>query len=71
MSFKLTLDISDEGEVNMDFDGNVNHMVLIGALENIKHSIMRTVEFNSMQAQLAAAQEQVEQSEEEEGGGGE
>ncbi len=53
MSFKLTLEIGEDGNTQVDFDGNINHMVLIGALENVKHSVLRTVEMQSLQASMA------------------
>lgn len=71
MSFKLTLEIGEDGNTKVDFDGNINHMVLIGALENVKHSVLRTVEIQALQANMseleaAAALEQKENEDGEE-----
>lgn len=58
MSFQLTLQIDNDGSTNVDFDGEVNHMVLIGVLENIKHSVLRTVEMQALSAGAIPSQDE-------------
>lgn len=50
MSFKLTIEILDDSFTQIDFDGQVNHIVLLGVLESIKHGVFGT-------ANMLAAQE--------------
>jgi len=49
MSFKLNIEISDEGQTSVDFDGDVNHIILLGVLESIKHGILGTADMLSAQ----------------------
>ena len=44
MAFKLSLEINDDGSTKVDFDGNVNHIVLLGVLESVKHSVLLTAD---------------------------
>jgi len=67
MSFQLTLQISDDGSTNINFDGEVNHMVLVGVLENIKHSVLRTVEMQALAAGAIASQDKPTEDSEEGG----
>lgn len=65
MSFQLTLKIDDDGNSSIGWDGDVNHILLLGTLESIKHGILRTVEVETMEKlrQLEeAAAAQVEDS---------
>jgi hypothetical protein len=55
MSFKLTIEIKDDSSSQVDFDGTINHIVLLGVLESIKHGILST-------ADLMAAQESISSS---------
>ena len=45
MSFKLIVEINDDGSSNIDFDGTVNHILLLGVLESIKFSTLSTIDF--------------------------
>ena len=40
MSFKLTVEILDDTTTKIDFDGNVNHIILVGVLESIKYEVI-------------------------------
>lgn len=59
MSFKLIVEIDDDGASKIDFDGTVNHILLLGVLESIKFSALSTVDFMITQgaSQEAPAQE--------------
>ena len=48
MSFKLEIGIADDGETSVNFEGDVNHIMLLGVLEQIKHSVLNTADMMSM-----------------------
>ena len=54
MSFKLTIEILDDASTQIDFDGEVNHIVLLGVLESIKHGILGTADMMAAQEILSA-----------------
>lgn len=54
MSFKLTIEIKDDTTTDINFDGTINHVVLLGVLESVKHGILGTVEMMSAQQALSA-----------------
>jgi len=64
MSFKLTIEIKDDASTQIDFDGTVNHIVLLGVLESVKHGILGT-------ADMMAAQEILSSIDDENGEGAE
>ena len=49
MSFKLEVEIADNGEASVNFDGDVNHIVLLGVLESIKHGVLGTADMMAAQ----------------------
>ncbi len=57
MSFKLTIEINDDATTNVDFDGTINHIVLLGVLESVKHGVLGTAEILAAQDVLLAAEE--------------
>lgn len=40
MAFKLTIEIADDGNTNVQFDGVSNHLLVLGLLESIKFNIL-------------------------------
>jgi len=57
MSFKLTIEIKDDASTQIDFDGTVNHIVLLGVLESVKHGILGTADMMAAQEILSSVQE--------------
>jgi hypothetical protein len=53
MSFKLTIEIKDDATTQVDFDGTVNHIVLLGVLESVKHGILGTADIMAAQDVLS------------------
>ena len=40
MAFKLEITISDKDEVAVNFDGKVNHFMLVGVLQSIASEVL-------------------------------
>jgi hypothetical protein len=57
MSFKLTIEIKDDASTQVDFDGTVNHVVLLGVLESVKHGILGTADMMAAQEVLSSIQD--------------
>jgi len=56
MSFKLTIEIQDDATTEINFDGTVNHVVLLGVLESVKHGVLGTADMMAAQEVLSANQ---------------
>lgn len=54
MSFKLTIEIKEDASTQIDFDGTVNHIVLLGVLESVKHGILGTADMMAAQEVLSS-----------------
>ena len=54
MSFKLTIEILDDATTQVDFEGTVNHIVLLGVLESVKHGILGTADVMAAQEVLSS-----------------
>lgn len=57
MSFKLTIEIKDDSTTQVDFDGTVNHIVLLGVLESVKHGILGTADIMAARDVLSSSEE--------------
>jgi len=57
MSFKLTIQIDDDASTKIDFDGTVNHIVLLGVLESVKHGILGTADMMAAQEILSSTED--------------
>ena len=57
MSFKLTIEIKDDASTEIDFDGTINHIVLLGVLESVKHGILGTADVMAAQEILSSIEE--------------
>lgn len=64
MSFKLTIEIMDDASTQIDFDGDINHIVLLGVLESIKHGVLGTADMMAAQ-EILSATDNIEGGEEE------
>lgn len=51
MAFKLLVEVTDEGVLNVNHEGQIEPTILVGAIEMLKHSVLTTVDV--MQAQQA------------------
>jgi len=58
MSFKLTVEIMDDSTTKIDFDGTVNHIVLLGVLESVKHGVLGTADMMAHQEAVASRSQQ-------------
>lgn len=56
MSFKLTIEIQDDATTEINFDGTVNHIVLLGVLESVKHGVLGTADMMAAQEVLSSNQ---------------
>ncbi len=63
MSFKLTVEIMDDSTTKIDFDGTVNHIVLLGVLESVKHGVLGTADMMAHQEMVTSASQQKEPGE--------
>lgn len=53
MSFKLIVEIDENLKVDVNFEGEpVNHVILAGVLETIKHSMLNTAQLMSLQQDM-------------------
>lgn len=66
MSFKLTIEIKDDSTTEIDFDGTVNHITLLGVLESIKHGILGTADVMAAQEILQSTEDKNESEEKQE-----
>jgi len=58
MSFKLTIEINDDASTKIDFEGTVNHIVLLGVLESVKHGVLGTADMMAAQEVLSSIEEE-------------
>lgn len=58
MSFKLSIEIKDDASTQIDFDGTVNHIVLLGVLESVKHGILGTADMMAAQEILSSTEDE-------------
>jgi len=63
MSFKLTIEINEDATSNVDFDGTINHIVLLGVLESIKHGILETADRMAVEEAMSAIENGNEEGE--------
>ena len=56
MSFKLAIEIQDDATTEINFDGTVNHIVLLGVLESVKHGVLGTADMMAAQEVLSSNQ---------------
>ncbi len=64
MSFKLEIEILDDLTTKVNFDGTINHIVLLGVLESIKHGVLITTDAMAMSDAMAPDDETSEEAEE-------
>jgi hypothetical protein len=54
MAFKLTVEISDDGETLVNIDGMTNHLLVLGLLDSIRFNILTAAAQAEAVAQQAA-----------------
>lgn len=47
----------DDSTTKIDFDGTVNHIVLLGVLESVKHGVLGTADMMAHQDMLSSLEE--------------
>ena len=64
MSFKLEIEILDDLTTKVNFDGTINHIVLLGVLESIKHGVLVTTDAMAMNDAMIGGETHEEEVEE-------
>lgn len=54
MAFKLLVEVTDEGVLNVNHEGQIEPIVLLGALRTLEHNVLMTVDALNAQAILEA-----------------
>lgn len=54
MAFKLMIDISDDGSLDISHEGQIDPIILLGSLKTVEHSVLCTMDVLNSKAVLEA-----------------
>jgi len=54
MAFKLLVEVTEEGVLNVNHEGQIEPIILIGALRTLEHNILMTVDAMAAEAAMGA-----------------
>ena len=57
MAFKLLVEVTDDGKLNVEHEGQIDPAMLMGSLEIIKHSILLTMDAGAVMEENEPAPE--------------
>ena len=52
MAFKLIVEVEEDGTLNVNHDGQIDPVVLLGSLRMLEHNILTTVDVLAAQAAM-------------------
>jgi hypothetical protein len=54
MAFKLLVEVTEDGALNVNHEGQIDPVILIGALRTLEHNILMTVDALAAEAAMNA-----------------
>ena len=61
MAFKLLVEVTEDGVLNVEHEGQIDPVILLGSLRTLEHNVLTTVDAMAAQAAIEALEKAAEQ----------